>query len=155
MRKKLLLRGARMNKKNFHAEKMHLTDITLVEEIAWVIGDLWNMEKHLFQTIARAEDKKKHYMLFLNEIRKSRQLFEDLLISSEKLELKGASWCVIKHLCGDMVQSGEVGSKLSFLERFEEAGKCFEASDYFRNLLYLLIKIIKMEVEHAKVEGAA
>jgi hypothetical protein len=140
---------------------MHLTDITLVEEIAWVIGDLWNQEKHLFQTISRAEEEKKnHYMLYLNEIRKMRKFFEDLLLSSEKISsdnLKGSEWCCIKHLCGCIVQSGEVGSKLSFLERFDEAKKCFEASDYFRNLLYLLIKIIKKEAkaEYAKVEGTA
>ena len=157
MLRKLPLRGARMNKNELHAEKMHKTDITLTEEIAWVIGDLWNTEKHLFKTISRAGEKKNDYMLFLNEIREARKFFEDLLLSSEKINdnLEGDEWCCIKHLCGTMVQSGEVGSKLSFLERFDEAKKCFEASDNFRNLLYLLIKIIKKEVEHARVERAA
>jgi hypothetical protein len=149
-----------MNNQN-HAEiekeKMHKTDITLVEEIAFVIGDLWNMEKHMLKTISRGEEKKNDYMLFLNEIREQRKFFENLLLKVKNLgeeNLKGDEWCCIKHLCGVMVQSGEVGSKLSFLERFDDAGKCFEASDYFRNLLYLLIKIIK-GVKYDKVEGTA
>ncbi|MHA1866376.1 MAG: hypothetical protein ACTSWZ_07710 [Candidatus Heimdallarchaeaceae archaeon] len=127
-------------------EMLHKADITLTEEISWVVGDLWNTEKHLSQVISRVEkDKKTKYMLFLNEIRNLRKYYENLFIKHNNLDFKSAEWCIYKHMCGIMVQSVEVGSKLSFLEKFGDASKCYEISDEMRNLILMLIKIIKGE----------
>mgnify|MGYP000097138502 CR=1 FL=1 len=112
--------GKVKKKKEEELGKSHVADIDRDEDLAWMVADLWCLEKHLSTSLYFIREKlekepnneyyKKLFQFVcevLRGVRKERAKHLERLYFLREYGL----WCSVKHILGAMMQSSEVMAK--------------------------------------------
>ena len=99
--------------------RINILDVDRDEDLVWALSDMWNLEKHINQTLNDLSEKleKNPDDEYLKLFRLLSQVLTELRVHRtkhleriEKLKHMG-TWCEYKHWVGLMAQMGEVASK--------------------------------------------
>ena len=126
-------------------EKNVESDLGIKSEMAWVIGNLVQLEEHLASTIANTE--KQDYMPILDEIRKLRAKYMKAYTGKD---LEGQIWCCVKHLLSTSYRLTEVATKNISLENKEIALENLKDS---KDLFELSMVLIEMGGKKDGIDG--
>ena len=117
------------------AEKNVASDLGIKSELAFVIGNLVNLEEHLSLTIPETMEKKS--MAILEEVRKLRAKYMKEFVGERKLP--GQGWCILKHLFATAYRLTEVATKNISLKNEEKAIENLkDARDLFELTMVIL-----------------
>lgn len=112
-------------------------DLSTTEDLSLAVMNLISLEEHFFFTGVKLN--KDEYFETSNEIRNLRkELLKELMPNHE-----GETWCISKHLLSSTMRLIEVGNKLSFDDKKDEAKVMFERAYKVYSIFWALkLKLI-------------
>jgi len=130
-------------------DKINIADTSQICDMIWLVGDLYNAEKHLAYTVMRVQktdkEKAKKLLLINNDTRINRSKIVADILKLCNFKTMGDSWCCAKHLIGALMQTSEVGIREVYKNNMDEALKYYKMGNDIWEALWALIELGKVK----------
>lgn len=126
-------------KKVAELKKNGAIDLSTEEDLSLAVMNLISLEEHMFFTGNKTG--KEQYFDLLDEIREQRKFFLAKMINRHE----GETWCITKHLLSTTMRLIEVGTKLHYDGKKEEAKDTYERAYKIYSIFWALrLKLVDL-----------